>query len=649
MLSIKSNNGYFAGANAGMVCRYNKVSLWLGLWLLSLAAFASTPHSAVHAYYASSSHDPLIQQVLQVSNNPQFGIDELTTAIAQADDAQQQAELLYLLTIGHIQLANIDDAQIALQRAQKLVNQQRSPLLYHRLLLAQTQLLEKQGRPEAGLPLAARVAEWARLHRAEQLYSDALITSGLLEMRLFYYDKSLTWLIQAYEHASRTASQINPALIAEHIATAYQAMDNYESSVMYLQESLEYARQHENRLNQVALLFSLGKAYHEMHLDDQALAALGESAELAASLEDQAAVAKAELLIGQIYLKQGNTDSALLYFTKAREVFGEQGTSYQRFAVNYYIASSWILQNNVANAAQYLQSARTHLTPTLMEKEHIQADLLSAQIAAHDGLHQQAYTLLQHSMASQAALVQKESEQQLEQLKMQFDTSWQDTEIQHHQRIEALQETTFAVRGQRHLLIIVVVALSVLLCLLLYLLGAKAKRYQRKLNALSTLDGATGLLTRVKILEALDIQLHLATQREMKLSVAMLNIDNFTDFAERAGHKTADKLLGLFGKESLETFQETDILGRLANETFLFVFPNAGANEMLTSLNKLRCKVKQLPSAVYMDTLQITLSAGVVQVTAGDTTAQVLEKAGNALHQAKSGGRDRVVTLFVAC
>ncbi|WP_175405073.1 tetratricopeptide repeat-containing diguanylate cyclase [Salinimonas lutimaris] len=572
----------------------------------------------------------------------------LKSRLQSEREAASRAEIYYLLALGNTRLNQIDEAFGAITQGLRLMEMVDNDLLLHRMLLSKAQILDKQGKAEEGLPYVNAVMQWAENAGVTQLYIGGLMTGGLLEMRLHYYDRALEKLLKAYQQASDHRTQISPSHIAGLIADAYQKRGDYAQSIPFIEEALSFHRERGNKLVQPRFIMELATAYKKTANEVKALKLLEEAKEIASEQGNGQAVAQVDLSMGQLYLQLQDYENALYFLEQAEAVIKTSDNPYDTFAVNYGIANALFHTRKYTRSVAYLQRAETAMTPS-MEQETVAADQLRADILYARGGHRQAYEFLKKSMNGQAALQQRENNELLLRMRTQFESAQKEAENEKLRKLFKVQEVQLEAEKQRRFMNIMITVLLLSVCLLLGFINLKRQSYQRKLERLANLDTLTGLFTRRKILEELDEQLTEHARTDSPLAVAMLDLDLFKHINDTYGHQVGDEVLVQFSKLAKSAFYPEDILGRIGGEEFLFIFPDTTAEQALKTLNTFRSKVKQVPDSLSVSGLSVSVSVGLIEVTRGDVAADILGKTDKALYQAKAGGRDRVATPFVAC
>jgi diguanylate cyclase (GGDEF)-like protein len=141
-------------------------------------------------------------------------------------------------------------------------------------------------------------------------------------------------------------------------------------------------------------------------------------------------------------------------------------------------------------------------------------------------------------------------------------------------------------------------------------------------------DGLTGLPNR----RAWDDHVARIARHGEQLAIAILDMDHFKQFNDTNGHPAGDRLLKETTAAWRDQLRAGDLLARIGGEEFGLVLPNCDlgtATEVIERL--LRCV-----------THQRTCSAGLTAHTPGESAASAIDRADQALYEAKAKGRDCV-------
>ena len=131
-----------------------------------------------------------------------------------------------------------------------------------------------------------------------------------------------------------------------------------------------------------------------------------------------------------------------------------------------------------------------------------------------------------------------------------------------------------------------------------------------------------------------------------RVSLLMLDIDHFKKINDTYGHPTGDlvicKLANICRKES----REIDVVARLGGEEFAILLPETDLQVAITVAERIRATIENTSVKSLSDVaFHFTVSIGVAEQPPEDKSEETLiGKADAALYQAKTGGRNKVIS-----
>lgn len=159
-------------------------------------------------------------------------------------------------------------------------------------------------------------------------------------------------------------------------------------------------------------------------------------------------------------------------------------------------------------------------------------------------------------------------------------------------------------------------------------------------------DPLTKTLNRTKLLSTLERERNRIAETKEICSVVMVDIDHFKRINDTFGHAVGDTVLvqtSLFLSSSLRPM---DILFRYGGEEFLMYLPSVGKTEALSALNRIRETLANNRQIVgESEDVTITASFGVTALDPLADIATSIDRADQALYEAKRRGRNQVVWL----
>lgn len=160
-------------------------------------------------------------------------------------------------------------------------------------------------------------------------------------------------------------------------------------------------------------------------------------------------------------------------------------------------------------------------------------------------------------------------------------------------------------------------------------------------SEVARIDPLTFLLNRRSIIKELQGEVLRAERYRSMLSVSVVDVDNFKAVNDTHGHSIGDEVLRRVAAQLRESIRHPDIVGRYGGEEFLILLPNSDSKAAAEQATRLCQRVRDTVVRVKEREVNITLSVGVAQLRIGtDTWDTLLNRADNAMYQAKSDGRD---------
>ncbi|WP_321339461.1 diguanylate cyclase [Breoghania sp.] len=173
------------------------------------------------------------------------------------------------------------------------------------------------------------------------------------------------------------------------------------------------------------------------------------------------------------------------------------------------------------------------------------------------------------------------------------------------------------------------------------------KQRERDLFLLATRDTLTGLLSRGSILDKLNDEIERSERYGARSSILIIDADHFKQVNDRCGHQAGDGVLKEIACRLTATLREVDRIGRLGGEEFIVVLPDTGIAGAVQTAERLRKAIETLRvparDARHPDGyLRVTVSIGVAEFRAGESSEGIYARADTCLYAAKAAGRNRI-------
>ncbi len=154
-------------------------------------------------------------------------------------------------------------------------------------------------------------------------------------------------------------------------------------------------------------------------------------------------------------------------------------------------------------------------------------------------------------------------------------------------------------------------------------------------------DQLTQIANRRGLIQAFEIERARLERNGGELSIGLLDIDNFKKLNDELGHSAGDEALKSLAAVVSKTLRPTDRVARYGGEEFVVLLPETPAAEGEQVLTRLQ---RSLTGGLFMHKdkqIFVTFSAGVTGYRLAERIEDSLERADQALYEAKRTGKNR--------
>ncbi|HEX2539819.1 MAG TPA: diguanylate cyclase [Caldimonas sp.] len=154
-------------------------------------------------------------------------------------------------------------------------------------------------------------------------------------------------------------------------------------------------------------------------------------------------------------------------------------------------------------------------------------------------------------------------------------------------------------------------------------------------------DQLTQIANRRGLMQAFEIERARLERSGGSLSIGLLDIDNFKRLNDELGHSAGDEALKSLAAVVSRTLRPTDRVARYGGEEFVVLLPETPAEEGEQVLTRLQ---RSLTGGLFMHKdkhVFVTFSAGVTGYRKDERIEDSLERADQALYEAKRTGKNR--------
>jgi diguanylate cyclase (GGDEF)-like protein len=174
----------------------------------------------------------------------------------------------------------------------------------------------------------------------------------------------------------------------------------------------------------------------------------------------------------------------------------------------------------------------------------------------------------------------------------------------------------------------------------------RLQRTQARYIELSVTDALTGLYNKRYFSSKIESEAEHARRIERPLSLVYLDLDDFKAINDEQGHPFGDAVLADLAAAIRESIRERDVACRVGGEEFAVIMPGTALDEAYLVAERLRARIGGSPLPVR-DRCQVrvpvTASLGVAQLAADEAASVLVDRADEAMYEAKRLGKNRSV------
>lgn len=158
-------------------------------------------------------------------------------------------------------------------------------------------------------------------------------------------------------------------------------------------------------------------------------------------------------------------------------------------------------------------------------------------------------------------------------------------------------------------------------------------------------DPLTGVANRKRFeTSAAELAAEVTDGRRSRFALLLVDIDNFKPINDQHGHRIGDQVLRLVAGKLQRHIKGRDVLARYGGDEFVVLLPDTGLEDAARLAEKLRQAIQRhvLRHRLSGEAIGcVTVSIGVAAFVPGQSVADLVDRADQALYRAKHAGRNR--------
>ncbi len=167
------------------------------------------------------------------------------------------------------------------------------------------------------------------------------------------------------------------------------------------------------------------------------------------------------------------------------------------------------------------------------------------------------------------------------------------------------------------------------------------KRYEEQLERRANYDDLTGLANRNLLKDLLASGLSLARHHDRRLTVMVVDLDNFKRINDSFGHSAGDELLKIMSERLRESVRGSDSVARMGGDEFVILLYDDHDDDAVQAVAQRVLAAVLAPCEIAGSELFVSCSVGyAVYPRDGDDAETLVSRADVAMYRAKDQGRN---------
>ena len=164
-------------------------------------------------------------------------------------------------------------------------------------------------------------------------------------------------------------------------------------------------------------------------------------------------------------------------------------------------------------------------------------------------------------------------------------------------------------------------------------------------ESLTRHDVLTGVLNRRTLTELVADELQRSSRTGQPFCFALIGVDHLKTINETHSHDAGDAVLQTIADEAGKMLRTLDRLGRIEGDNFGSILPATWLHQGVLAMNRLNAIMANIDWSPITGGAKVTFSTGLTTNAPAEKADAMIKRAQKGLAEAKSDGRNRVVTI----
>ena len=166
------------------------------------------------------------------------------------------------------------------------------------------------------------------------------------------------------------------------------------------------------------------------------------------------------------------------------------------------------------------------------------------------------------------------------------------------------------------------------------------KKLQKSIQLEAHTDVLTGLYNRRYMHEKIDKLIQKTQLSTKPCSILLCDLDHFKSINDNYGHPCGDQVLIETASRMKSCLRSNDVAARWGGEEFMIILPDTKQDAAFLVAEKLRNKLCEEEICCSKNSLPVSMSIGMLQISTGYNLEDILNNVDDALYAAKRNGRN---------
>lgn len=535
-----------------------------------------------------------------------------------------------------------DDFNRSIKLANSLVTADTPLGIQARLSLFQGLIEQRKGDYSRAQETLSKALIQAKEARLSSLYiygkQELAYTKTLTEL----FETSLVDIQEAYVEAFALKDQFLIASINETYGAIYGYLHDYQKSIEYYQRALEAYQNLRYPAHVAEATYGLASTYRYWGKYQLAIEYF-EKYQLQTTYTPNSNISFFSAYgIGMTLAEKGDCLAAINIIDEALSLTGiidYNAELYKRKASCLIALSRFDEAEKALSSAASIFADIPELTGTHWQLEIIK---VSAELAHARGDNEKGYDMLEQYYRQYTESLLKNSSKRLLKVRATLEVERQKVAqalVEERLKVEAFMIEKRQSDTTRHIYFGVFIVCS---CLIILFVTVAHYRSNRKMHSLSIRDPLSGLFNRRYIFDYLDKAALTFGSENMKMSVMLIDIDDFKKINDEYGRLVGDDVIRQLAEIGGNVFRQDDIFGRISGEEFMCILPGTDENTAKKIAELFLSAIKQsLMVKHHRDNITVSIGVATLSGQCRDVN-QLYINAEQALNQAKHSGKNQI-------